>query len=538
MIIELIRKEFLARRDVSNKSLLSAILSWLLRIILLGGFVALEVFIALSIDRKITQYSSYGTYDFLVFFLFVAMVVGVLYTTVRARAVIFDDKESAVILPLPVSSSDIVLSKIIYLYIQDILLELLVASPLLVCYGATRGFDAHYYVFAILYPIIISLFSVGISLLLSVGYQYIYKLIKQSDIAQFIVASLLVVALCYLYQFVLNMFLVALGDSSVGGVFSDEFINAIHNAANYFYPVKNILLLTLYGANIGQNIAILAGMIVLSAVLGIGSCSIVYNRMMKLGYTKDKKKKDKEKPMKVVSPAKALLKKEMDLLFKDETNMFSYTSLLIMAPFLTFVVISSLNGVIFDDLKFYAAYFPELISAINLALVLLFAGIINSSASLSMSREKKCMEIVKYLPVSIMRQVTYKLTVPVIFSEGSFLVTLVVLIATSSISWQVLVAAFIIGTMMILWNNAFGLYADMHDHSSAKGKLGVWNNIVPIILPIVLLASHFLITTYTTLPVLWVYIIEIAFVGAVFAPFFIKIGSRYEKAFRRMEVRV
>ena len=71
MLIELIRKEFIAKRDLSNKSVVSAVFSYLLKAILLAGFIALECFIALSLDKKINKYSPYGSYDFLVFFLFI-----------------------------------------------------------------------------------------------------------------------------------------------------------------------------------------------------------------------------------------------------------------------------------------------------------------------------------------------------------------------------------------------------------------------------------------------------------------------------------
>ncbi len=538
MLIELIRKEFLARKDSSDKSVLSLVFSYLLKFIILGGFIALECFIALSLDKKINKYSSYGSYDFLVFFLFIAMVVGILHSTASARKVIFDSGDSEVILRLPISSTNVILSKIIYLYIKDILLELCIATPLLICFGVSHNMMARFFVLAILYPIFISLFSIGISLLLSVLYQYIYKKIKQSDLAQFIIAAILVIGLCFAYKFVLNMFLLALSDSSVGGVFSDSFINGIHDASKFFLPVRNITLIIVSKTNILQNIAILLGMMILSLSLGIVVSSLVYAKMLRSGNSREAKIYKKDKPFKVVSPSKALFKKEMDLLFKDGTNMFSYTSLLIMAPFLTYVVISSLSGVIFSDLKFYATYFPELVSAIDLALILLFAGIINSSASLSMSREGKCIQIVKYSPIPLSKQIICKLAIPVIFSEGSFIITLIVLIATSVVKWPVILASFIIGSLMILWNNAFGLYADMHDHSSSKAKLGVWNNLVPIILPLVLLASHFLFTTYTTLDVLYVYLIECGFVLLCFLPFFVGIGKRYKKAFLNMEVRI
>ena len=538
MLLELIRKEFMARKDAADKSVVSLLLSWLVRGLFIAGFIALECFIAISLDRKIEKYSSYGTYDFLVFFLFLVFVAGIFYTTTKARKSIFDHKDSSVVLPLPISGSDIILSKIIYVYLQEVIFQLIVASPLLICYGVRRDFAVIYYVFAVLYPIFISLSAVGIALLFSIAYQYIHKAISKSDVARFIIAVVLVVGLCFVYRYVLNLFLVALADSSIGGVFSPEFVEAIHTMSRFVVPVKNIIMLTILRSNIGPNIAIFVGVTVLAFVAGVIVASVTYAKMMRNGAESQQKAVKKEKKHKLRSPFKALIKKELDLLFKDGGNIFSYTSLLIMAPFLTYVVVSSLNGVIFEDLKFYATYFPELISAINLALILLFAGVINSSASLSMSREKRCVEVIKAIPVPVGTQMKAKLVIPMVFSEFSFLVTLFVLWVGSPVSGSVLLVALIIGTMMILWNNAFGLFADMHDAGSHKSKLSPWAAIVPIALPLVILGFHFAVTTYSSLPVFVIYILEAAFVAVCFLPFVIGMKKRYEKSFREMEVRV
>ena len=225
MFLELLRKEFIERKNDEKQSIAMLVLSVLLRVLLIAGFIALECFIALNVDKKIVKYSSYGSFDFLVLFLFLMMVLSIVFTMVKARGVIFNHKDSMVTLPLPISPSTQVFSKVVYLYIESVLLGWVTSTPLLICYGATRHYIPYYYIFSGLYPLLISIFSVGISLLFALVYQQIYKLITKSDIAQFIVASVLVVTLCYLYQFVLNLFLTALNDSSIGGVFSTDFVN-------------------------------------------------------------------------------------------------------------------------------------------------------------------------------------------------------------------------------------------------------------------------------------------------------------------------
>lgn len=538
MFLELLRKEFIEKKTKESQSTLALILSSLLRFLLLGCFVALLVFVFYTLDFKIQKYSTYGTFDFLVLYLFVTAVLGVLFTMVKARASIFDKKDSRVTMILPISPSTQVFAKVVYLYIESALLQLLVSSPVLMTYGVIRTFIPYYHIFSLLYPFIISFFLVGVSLLAALVYQQFYRLIKKSDIAQIIVASILVILLCYLYQFVLNLFLTALNDSSIGGVFSPDFVNTLHKARIYFLPVYNLIDAVIEKMNTRSDIFLFAGSSLLSLTLGVGIVSIVYYHEIKNETYPVDNKKHEHKKLPLLTPFKALLKKEFAILFTDEANLFSYTSLLIMCPFLTFAVISSLNGIIYDNLRFYAAYFPELVNGINLTLVLLFVGVINASASLSMTREGKSLIVVKTIPVSPLKQIFAKLLIPFAFSELSLFITEIVLISTSIITWKVLLTSFVIGTLLLAFSNVFGIYADMKDMSSKRRRVKVTliNEIVPILLPIVIFLLFFLFSVVISLPSYSLYLIAIGFTLLIFLPFLIGLKRRYSKSFVEMEV--
>ena len=538
MFLELLRKEFIKRKNDEKQSLAMSILSIFLRLLLLSAFIGLECYIALSLDKKIVQYSSYGSFDFLVLSLFVLMALDIVFSMLKARKSIFDHEDSLVTLPLPISPSTQVLSKIVYIYIESVVFVLFTSTPLLICYGARRGFIPYYYIFSCLYPILISFFAVGLSLILSIGYQQIYKLIKKSDIAQFVSASIIVISLCFLYQFVLNLFLTALNDSSIGGVFSMDFVNSLHQARTFFLPVYYLLDSVIEQTRIASDILIFIGASLLSLVVGIAVASVSYFHDIKQGDYQSKKEKKKTKKILLASPLKMLIKKEMDLLFKDEANLFSYTSLLILCPFLTFAVISSLNSIIYDNLRFYSSYFPELVSGINLALILLFAGVINASASSSMSREGKALIIVKYLPISPWKQILAKTLIPIVFSFLSLLVTDIVLISTGVITLPVFFTSLFIGMILLIFSNVFGIYCDMHDKEgeNRKIKLSFFNEAIPLILPILIFGLFFLLSIYTSLPSWALYLFASLFSFLVLLPIFIFPKKRFEKAFIKMEV--
>lgn len=537
MFLELLRKEFIERRSQEAQSRSMAVLSFLLRALLLSLFLTLECYIALALDKKIAQYSSYGSFDFLVLSLFLMMGIGVLFTLVKARKAIFDRRDSQVVLPLPIAPSTQVFSKVVYLYIEMALFGLFTSTPLLICYGARRHYIPYYYIFSLLYPFLISVFALGIALLLSILYQQIYKLIKKSDVLQFVSSCALVIFACYLYQFVLNLFLVALNDSAIGGVLSPSFVASLHRARYFFLPVYHLMDGVVEHGQILSDILIFLGSSMLSAVVGVAISSLVYLHEIKNGESA-KPRARKGRSAKLASPFHALVKKELDLLFKDEANLFSYTSLLILCPFLTYVVISSLNSIIYDNLRFYAAYFPELVSGINLTLILLFSGVINASASLSMSREGKALIIVKYLPVSPLKQILAKILIPIAFSFLSLLATEIVLISTGIVTLPVFLSSFFIGTLLLVFSNVFGVYCDMHDREGErrKAKLSLLNEAIPLLLPLLILALFFVFSVYVRVPSWALYLLACLFCFFLLSPSFFFLRKRYRRAFLKMEV--
>ena len=243
---------------------------------------------------------------------------------------------------------------------------------------------------------------------------------------------------------------------------------------------------------------------------------------------------NKEKEIKVLSPFKALIKKELVLLFKDSTNIFSYTALLIMAPFLSFVVISSLNEIMYKSLKGFIIYFPELINSLNICLILLFSGVINASASLSISREEKAKQIIKYIPISPIKQIFIKILIPFILSSASLLISDIILVSFKVISFTSFITSLVIGLLLILFTNIFGVYSDMYDLANNKIKIKSLVNIINISYPFILFIIEFLLS-YLKLNKYLINVIIILLSIILIIPLFIKIRSIIKKAFYKKE---
>lgn len=534
MIIELVRKERKYREEAKSKSLVANIFSYILKFIFLGLCIALECFIFYSVNKKIEKYSEYGTFDFLVLFLFVIMLVDIVGAVIKARNVLFNHSDNQILFPLPVSTGEIIFSKIVYIFLNEVLLHLLVSTPILITYGALNTQIPYFYVFSLIYPMLISLFSIGIVLILVVPYEFLYKLIKLSDIAQFVLGSTLMIALCFAYQYVLNLFLNALNDSAIGGVFDKNFIESLHASVIYLAPNYYIFDSVINGNNGILSWCILLGSILISMSLGTFISSIAYINLSKNEF--EFKLNKERKHIKVDPPMKALFKKELALIFKDSNNLFSYTSLLIMAPFLSFLVVSSLSAIMYSNLSQYLSFFPDLVKGINICLILLFSSVINGSAVLSLSREGKALQIVKYLPVGLKKQIGVKAIIPIAFSSLSLLITCFTLSIGGVVDWLTSIVTLLLGIMIIFATNAYGIYFDMYDRSSDhKIKLSWITEAISIGAPFLLFAIQIALALNNVNT--WLnYFVLLLVALLIFIPFIFVRRKKLRKVFNKMEV--
>lgn len=537
MIGKLLQKEHLLNKSQVYSGKFQAFMMTIFKVVFLAVFIAIECFIVISLDNKVEEYSSLGFYDFLVFILFVFFLISFVVSLFNLRKAFFNKLDQNILSPLPVENWEIVLSKLLYVYIKQFFLNLLICAPVIISYGALRDASMAYYINAVLYPIMISLAAVGFGILFVIPFEYLYRFVKKHDLLQFILATILVVIMCFIYRYILNIFLTALNNSSFGGMFNELFIQTVNNISSYLYPVANILQAIINKDAVTTNFGIYILSMLVLFVLGLWISLSLYTRMNRIDASNNTKK-EKAKTKKLDSLNMALIKKELGLLFKDSAYLFSYTSLLILMPFLSYVVISSLSGLIYQNFLLFSTVFPELTSGISMIMVLLFISVINANATLSISREDKSLLVIKSVPVKASRQISIKLIIPILLSSVSLIVSLAVLYGFGELTWYVALTTLILGLLYIVFSNILGLLVDMHDRSSkAKHKVGYLNNLMSILYPVIVLAAH-MVMVWFKFETSHIYLIEIAGTFILFLPLFIRLRKKITKAFKAMEISI
>lgn len=540
MIVDLLHKEY--RENLSfkkNYSWPKKLLKMFINLAILSVFVAFEVYIFMALDKKLIEFSPYGSLDFLILFLGILLIISGFASLNKARNVFYKKSDSAILLHIPIDNDEVIFSKALFVYIYSVAVNFVISVPLLFSYGATRGIEQNifprFYVLSFLYPLFISVFSAGLVLLLLPLYNKIFNSLKNKALLQIILGSALVISLCFAYQYVLDLFLNLISNSKFDSLFSKDFLDSLHNTAPKLFPVSGFVNMTHVKENLIGNITISVGASLLMAIVGFIVTSLSYTRFLKNEFSQNKSV-TKRKKSKVDNSFKALLKKEFVLIFRNSNYVFSYTSLLIMQPFLAYVVISSLNALLYENMKMFLIYFPELINGMNILLLLLFSSIISSSSLDAYSRENKEVMIVKYIPINPDKQSYIKIIIPLIFSSFSLILTNIVLVSFGAITPLCFTISLILGLILQVTLSFCGVYIDLIKLSDTqKNDLSFLGTLISVVLPLIIFLIHILMT-YFNLNVGLLYTIEVLIMCIVLVVSILPFKRVVNKYFIKMRI--
>ena len=186
-----------------------------------------------------------------------------------------------------------------------------------------------------------------------------------------------------------------------------------------------------------------------------------------------------------------------------------------MQPFFTYLVISSLTSLLYVNMEMLLTYYPELINALNITLILLFSSVIASQSMDALKREGKGLIVSKTIPISPIYQCLIKILIPSCISSLSLIISLITLISSNNISLNVFFISLFLGLVFIISLNLIGLYDNIRilksRNPSSKSSL---SSIYGLALPLILAFIHFALT-FLKVKAWEIYLIESALFSAL-----------------------
>lgn len=533
MLINLLLKE-LRNTSFFSKVRKGNALSAILGLITTLAFVVIEVVVFSLLNVKLAKYDG-ASKAFLIIFLFAVSVVHIFYLATLVRKTLYNKDDNTILLTKPIPPLTNTLAKVLYVYVKNLLNNYVIAVPILFVYASLNFAMPRIYFLVVLYPIFISIFETGVAYLISIPYHEIHKFLKKHIVIQMITSAILSVLLCIAYYYVLSTFLTLVRDNNILSIFSEETIAKFDDISKYLLPT------TLYIDVLDEKYESLFILIIISIfvfALGaiIGSKIYLYN----LQNSRETKRKIKEKEYKLMSENKALLYKEFKILFEDSSSGgFSYSSLLLMQPILTVLVIIAMNTIFKTGmLSYVTSYFPYILELVQILFVILFASFINTSASFAISREHSCLRTLKTIPVSYRKQVFMKLIVPFIGSTIVTLISLIILACLKQISVVNALLTFIYSITLVAFLEIVSLNSDLKHPSidSSDSNTSSIVGLISVLIPVLSIGVMFLLN-YLEVHFILSFFIAYVIILLIGIPYVILFNKNMTKRFIALEMR-
>ncbi len=440
----------------------------------LGKFIIL--FLVYGYLIGFMSYISYMTINGLILInqpaLFLNLIFGLLLgfgtiqTAITSLNVLFFSKDLDFLMPLPITSQKVVMAKLNCLVISQYMIAMFLGMPGLVIYGILLNLGINYYILSCVIVLIFPLIPVAVISLLVTLIMKFTKIIKNKEAVQYI-------------TIVLTIFLiVALTGTSENSVTSEEIANSLlkYNGTIEMviktYPLLGIVINSLLNYNTINGVTSIAFFMILSlAVYNIVSfmiSKIYVKTVISLETVKNKKVKKIEnfEKIKMDNIFMSYLKKEFRLLIRNPIFFMQCVLPSIFFPIIiTVPAIMELNNTT-PDMSVLQNDFSKIINTNYGFMGCIFAMLVlyafNYASITSISRDGQNAVFMKYIPISLEKQIMYKITPGIILNIIPILYFLIfMIICIPGVKFLTIFYIILISMLINILNNILMILVDL-----------------------------------------------------------------------------
>lgn len=412
--------------------------------------------------------------------IFLLCVICFLSTISRVFKNLYDVKDNQFLFTLPVTSNEVFVSKIVITFMQEMITAILLSVTFQTAFSLSAGgmlypvfnTTSFSYIFMVLFTtFILPILIVLLATLISIPIVLLIKAIKKHTAT--VIISLIVILSISLVLFSLVVNLVVGNMSLVGQWFtlSYKVQTALDNFAN-----ASLIFSTI--ANMYKGVGTIVGTFIILLII-ICLFFITYYTIkpfyFKISVTENIKQKNimnTKSSKQSKTSFGAITKKNIQMLWQNPSQFFSFFTILIIMPFIILLVDKFFNALYLRDLGY------ELLFGSNLAMISIFALMGNIYAGTGVSQEGSNYYLLKSGPVSYFKQGLSKVLINFVISFFFIFVSSLISCISTKISFAqsifIIVCASILSLAHILYSYAYDFaypYVTWYDSSQfQKGK--------------------------------------------------------------------
>lgn len=482
-----------------------------------GGGVAVAYGIFTGIFYLIFNVLSFTpTIDLFIFFIFLLQVISIITCIIQASNILYTSKDNSLLLTYPVKHIYVFASKILVMYILELIKSLILIFPLFMAYATIVPgiISANYVICSILYSVFLPLMPVMLGSLISIPFVFLTKVFKKASWIKGIFSLALFALLIYL-TFVVVRFIEANSPISIVGLYGkfNKDITAFMHSVNRFALYANLIGGGMcepdYGIAALNNFAMF-GVIVGTFIISVLISLPTFYRLASSATENATQKKHKSVNKAHKSTFVTFLRKELTLSLRNIGNFASDYVFLFVMPFI--LIILSAIFVNIDRNEFGLSMTYGFIGF--LALVMLCAS--NTASATAISSEGNEFVLLKTAPGKTSNIIWSKLLVNFLISFLATLVTFIILniflmpdvekgLLDPGKLWLVFAYVIIIECGLLLWSIQLDIVnPKLREFANAQNKAEIKNSSSSILIGLlfsVIFSAVLIIVFFLKLPI-------------------------------------
>ena len=405
----------------------------------LAKSIAIMVLATLAISFGLSKIFGLGLHsnqELLGIVLLVLQLVSLVFAIGSIINTLYLSRENAMLICLPATPNQLFVSKILFIYINEFFVNLMMSIPLFLALGSFSRFGASYYISIIPLLILMPILPIVVAAFLSIPIMAVLKFLKKHTILSIIAMFTLIAACLWVYVGFIGSIA---ADFDISGK-QYETVREL-NAQILVIGKKIPVYFQLAGAMLNASqwyvfVIIIAGCVALFALTIFFTRYFFFKTAMSSIENTIKSGRKKGK-LKKRGRFASLLLKEIYCVFRSPTDVFEYFLFTLLMPFIVFSYDKLLMSITVNQAG------VNMIAGAHVMVVAILAMLSNISSASAISRDGGNFYMSKIVPIDYYTQMFAKFSFNAIFTFGALIVTAIVSSFMYPV-WQV-----VLGTLAI-----------------------------------------------------------------------------------------
>ena len=501
----------------------------LLSVFFVGCFVAIEIFLFSAILGKIEKFNGAPS-AFVLLFLLVLSAFMTVSGVFQAKKLFFNEQDIQQLANHPITNAKMIVSKLVFLFIIHYATSVLFEFPVFVAYGMVFSKPVWFYYTALFYPLLASIFEIGVALLVVYPVWMFLQYLKKHVALEFALSVALMFALAVPYSRVLNMFVGLVTNNEIMLLFSEESMATVARIGDFAVPINFLVefFIVKRTTSLLPYLAISSGIF----LMGLSITVFTFHKVRNIATTSAPKPPKSE--YKYHSQIYGLIKKELILLTKNPDYIFSFSGLLIVQPFLLYLIVVAMNAIFSSGtFLYYTTLFPNFVALMDVFLVIMVSVIINGGANQYISIEERTIKNLKTIPVDHKTQLMIKMFIPYTLSASFLLISIAVLLIGGVISWSTAAASLLLALVVLFVFDVVSLREELNIRHG-KPRSSYLSTLFSYVLPFTYIALVMFLS-YKGLSLWLIYLMGLVLFILLGLPQMIKVKRRMGDWFMELE---